>query len=359
MMRLQVALGLALVLGACGKAPQLAGSVQQGVLTAQKTAHGGYKSGNRTLYVLPEAGPGFMHAAIAQARRSIKLEVYILTEQGVVDGLIAAKNRGVDVQVMVEPKPFNPGNPHAPLPVNHKAVNALRAGGVPVMDTNPAYTYTHAKFMSVDDATTFVSTANFTRTGLGTDPKGNREYVVEDHAPADVAEFVRVFQADQARQAYQPSNPESVISPVNARAQILGVIAAAKKEVLIADEVAGDPQVTATIQAATARGVRVRCLLEDFKPTASDPDPLNYQTARAWTAAGAQVRLMTKPTLHAKTIIADGRSMYVGSENLTTNSLDHNREIGLRLDDAALVAPVLKTTEADWANAHAAPGKKL
>jgi phosphatidylserine/phosphatidylglycerophosphate/cardiolipin synthase-like enzyme len=122
--------------------------------------------------------------------------------------------------------------------------------------------------------------------------------------------------------------------------------------------VAGDPQVTEAIKAACARGVRVRGLLEDFKPSASEPDPLNYQTARAWIAAGAQVRLMTTPTLHAKAVIADGRSMYVGSENLTTNSLDHNREIGLRLDDAALVAPVRKTTEADWANARPAPAKK-
>jgi phosphatidylserine/phosphatidylglycerophosphate/cardiolipin synthase-like enzyme len=325
---------------------------------AQKTAHGGYKSGERTLYVLPEAGPKFLYDALAKARRSVKLEVYILTEQGIVDGLIAAKNRGVDVQVMVEPRPYNPGNPHAPLPVNHKAVNALRAGGVPVNDTNPAYTYTHAKFMSVDDATTFVSTANFTRTGLGTDPKGNREYVVEDHVAADVTEFVKVFAADAARQAYTPANPSSVISPVNARTQILDVMASAKKDLLIADEVAGDPQVTEAIRAAAARGVRVRALLEDFKPSASEPDPLNYQTARAWTAAGASVRLMTKPTLHAKAIVADGRSMYVGSENLTTNSLDHNREIGLRLDDPALVAPVLKTTEGDWANAHPAPTKK-
>ncbi|MDB5098278.1 MAG: hypothetical protein JWM80_2699 [Cyanobacteria bacterium RYN_339] len=356
-MRVPLALVVALALGACGKAPQLASPTQLQGLTAQKTAHGGYKSGNRTLYVLPEAGPGFLHEAIAKAKRVIRLEVYILTEQGVVDGLIAAKARGVDVQVMVEPKPYNPGNPNLPLPVNHKAINALRAGGVAVADTNPAYTYTHAKFMSVDDAVTFVSTANFTKTGLGVDPKGNREYVVEDRAPADVAEFVRVFQADQARVAYTPTNPDSVISPVNSRAQILGVIASAKKDVLIADEVAGDPGVAAAIKAATSRGVRVRGLLEDFKPSASEPDPLNYQTARAWTAAGATVRLMTVPTLHAKTVIADGRSMYVGSENLTTNSLDHNREIGLRLDDPALVAPVLKTTEGDWAGAHPAPAK--
>ena len=60
------------------------------------------------------------------------------------------------------------------------------------------------------------------------DPKGNREYVVEDHVAADVTEFVKVFAADAARQAYAPANPASVISPVNARAQILAVMASAR-----------------------------------------------------------------------------------------------------------------------------------
>jgi phosphatidylserine/phosphatidylglycerophosphate/cardiolipin synthase-like enzyme len=59
--------------------------------------------------------------------------------------------------------------------------------------------------------------------------------------------------------------------------------------------------------------------------------------------------------LHAKAVIADGRAMYVGSENLTTNSLDRNREVGLLLDEPALVTPVLQTTEGDWERALPVP----
>jgi phosphatidylserine/phosphatidylglycerophosphate/cardiolipin synthase-like enzyme len=42
--------------------------------------------------------------------------------------------------------------------------------------------------------------------------------------------------------------------------------------------------------------------------------------------------------LHAKMILADGERAYVGSANLTDTSLHYNFEIGLLLDDRAVVA---------------------
>jgi phosphatidylserine/phosphatidylglycerophosphate/cardiolipin synthase-like enzyme len=58
--------------------------------------------------------------------------------------------------------------------------------------------------------------------------------------------------------------------------------------------------------------------------------------------------------MHAKTIIADSARAYVGSENLTANSLDHNREMGILLTDKALVETIERTALADWA-AHLQP----
>jgi phosphatidylserine/phosphatidylglycerophosphate/cardiolipin synthase-like enzyme len=55
--------------------------------------------------------------------------------------------------------------------------------------------------------------------------------------------------------------------------------------------------------------------------------------------------------VHGKAIVADAARLYVGSVNLTTASLDQNREFGLRLDDAALAARVAATIAGDWARA--------
>ena len=52
--------------------------------------------------------------------------------------------------------------------------------------------------------------------------------------------------------------------------------------------------------------------------------------------------------------MADGLTTYLGSANLTPTSLDDNREIGLRLGDAAVAARVAATIAAD-ASAGANP----
>ena len=39
--------------------------------------------------------------------------------------------------------------------------------------------------------------------------------------------------------------------------------------------------------------------------------------------------LQKSPYLHAKIIIRDGKNAYLGSHNLSTNSIDNNREVGI------------------------------
>ena len=58
---------------------------------------------------------------------------------------------------------------------------------------------------------------------------------------------------------------------------------------------------------------------------------------------------MAAPAIHAKVVVADGRQVYLGSANFTPTSLDRNRELGLRLDDAALARRVAATVADDAA----------
>ena len=66
-------------------------------------------------------------------------------------------------------------------------------------------------------------------------------------------------------------------------------------------------------------------------------------------AAGATVRALAEPTIHAKVVVADGRRLYLGSANFTPTSLDRNRELGLRIDDAAAARRVAATVADDAA----------
>jgi phosphatidylserine/phosphatidylglycerophosphate/cardiolipin synthase-like enzyme len=48
-------------------------------------------------------------------------------------------------------------------------------------------------------------------------------------------------------------------------------------------------------------------------------------------------------------MVADGERAYLGSENLSSNSLDNNREVGLIVTDASSIAPIATTFDADFA----------
>jgi phosphatidylserine/phosphatidylglycerophosphate/cardiolipin synthase-like enzyme len=53
--------------------------------------------------------------------------------------------------------------------------------------------------------------------------------------------------------------------------------------------------------------------------------------------------------------VADSERAYIGSVNLTTNSMDKNRELGILLDDASIVSQLNQINKADWAKAEAFP----
>jgi phosphatidylserine/phosphatidylglycerophosphate/cardiolipin synthase-like enzyme len=292
-----------------------------------------------------------------------------LTHTGVMDALIAAKARGLEVYVLLEHDPYNPGNPNAPLPTNLKAANYLAKGGLTVQWTSKAFKYTHAKGLLIDDATMWLSTANFTKSGLGVNGVGSREYLIADRSPSDVAQFQTMFAADWAGTPFTPTDEDLIISPSNSRAKILGLLRSAKKDVTMAVEVAGDPEFDTVLAEKIKAGVRVRALLAHLgalkrqEPENPVPPPStvlrsNAEVAKAWKALGAEVKFQQHPHLHAKTLVVDGHAMYVGSVNFTTNSMDNNREFGLLVTTPSIVATVQRTMEQDWVGGLAEPTKK-
>ena len=68
--------------------------------------------------------------------------------------------------------------------------------------------------------------------------------------------------------------------------------------------------------------------------------------ARRLAAAAVIVSFVDVPYVPAKAVVADDWS-YVGSANLTTASLDANREIGLSLTDGVTVRLVARTIAED------------
>lgn len=345
---------------ACGLQPSFtpARATDGRLVAAGKKNRAPEATAPRFLHVLPDERDTFLLNAVARATRGVKLQVYMLTHPGLIDALVKAHRRGLQVKVLLEEKPYNPGNPNNPLPTNRAAFAALEAAGVAVRWTDPGFRFTHAKAVTLDDAVTYVSTANFTKSGLNADGKGAREYIVEDRVPQDVAEFVAMFEADWERRPYTPVGDALVVSPTNSRQKIFDLIRSARKDVFVQVEVAGDPELDALLAAKVRQGVRVRALLADLRRLQSEEEPglrANIDVARTWRDSGVEVLFQKTPHLHAKAVQVDGGRFYVGSVNMTTNSMNNNRELGLLIDTPALATRLSRILQADFARALPIP----
>ena len=344
--------GLALLAGCAAGAPTTRGSVTGGpdatatASAAPVCAVASCGASSVQVFVEPDAGEAPILHAIEGANVSLDVEVYLLTDRSVTNALEDAAARGVNVRVLLEPHPFGQGTVSA-----QKIIESLVAAGVHAQAADPAYYYTHAKFLIVDAATLYVLTANLSRSGLGGSSAGaNREYGAITTNPGDVAEARAIFAADWSRgPTPNLTDPRLVVSPVNARVTIMALIASAHTALDVEDEEMVDAASEEALIAASRRGVRVEVVL----PAPSSGSSSSGDVSRL-LSGGVGVRYLGAPYVHAKLIMADGAVAFVGSENFSATSLDQNRELGIIIGDRQALATLGATFTQDWSLGSAA-----
>ena len=292
------------------------------------------------LFVEPGDGLQPILGAINGAKKTLSVEIYMLTSPEVISSVIAAKDRGVGVRVLLEHDPFNPADPAHPLPTNFAAAKTFKAAGVPFKWTSKRFVYTHEKALVADSATAVIMTANLTKSAF----IKNREYGVIDRIPADAAAVQAIFDADWEDKPASFGGSNLVVSPDNSRSKLTDFISSAKKSIIIQDEVMGDPALFKLLGQKARAGLDVRVEMARFSEGGTNKTEHDQLQA----VGVSNIRFLSAPILHAKQVIIDGRRAYLGSINLTTNSLDKNRELGVIVDDAAVVKELSDTAEADW-----------
>ena len=286
------------------------------------------------LIVQPDVGAQPIVSLLNSAQKTIRMEMYWLTDREVIDALKTARGRGVDVRVILEAQPLG-GNSS-----NRPATNDLQAANVSVRTGNPAYRLMHEKAIVVDDRVALIATFNQTRASF----TANREYGILDTNPDDVAEIVRVFEADWQRVAPTLSNPNLVWSPVNARQRLTTLIDRAQQTLDMQTGEMQDRAIEDRLIAAIQRGVTVRVVMS---PAPSGSDQSAAAQARLWRG-GVQLRFVKMPYIHANMIISDNERAFVGSQSISTASLDSNRELGILITDSQIVQVLSETFAHDW-----------
>lgn len=295
------------------------------------------------MIVQPDDGVAPVLALIGQARRTLRLKQFTLTDRDVLDALAAAQRRGIVVRVMLNPHRSSGDR------ANDESFAALAAAGVQVEWTNPAFAVTHEKSLIVDDTVALVATFNlatkyFTET---------RDYGIVTSDPVQVRQIAAGFEADWQRRPFEPDERSGLLwSSNNARQQMAWFIDAARRELVIQHPKFVDATIVERIAAARARRVKV-ALLCGGRHGISDWDVLDtFASLRLLERAGVKVRRQKHLKLHAKLLLVDDARALVGSMNIDRSAFDVRRELGLITTDRHVLKTLRRTFDHDWKHAR-------
>lgn len=282
-----------------------------------------------------------MLAAIANASRSVHLEVYTFALSGVgerfIEALVNAVGRGVAVHVLID----GWGSARAG---NAVAVR-LRAGGCDVRIHNRlralligGLSRNHRKILLIDDELAFLGGINIHDENVGADGHpGWADLALEIRGP-QCAHLGRVIR----REPYQPFQSALRISLSGLgggwrlRRRYIQAFAAAGQTIYIAHGYfLPDRGVIRALTAAARRGVEVHILLSGRSDV---PGFLAASRSiyRKLLDAGVKIHEWNDSVLHSKVATVDGRRMLVGSFNLDPFSLA-NLETLVEVDDPQAV----------------------
>jgi phosphatidylserine/phosphatidylglycerophosphate/cardiolipin synthase-like enzyme len=254
--------------------------------------------------------------------------------------LVAKAKAKVSVRVILD------GN--AQRTFNQPAFDGLSKAGVEVKWSSPQFSFMHAKSFVVDDREAVISTGNYPAKLVAHE----RNYVAVDDDKADVKTVMNVFDADFAGDDPILTCTRLLVSPVNSKERLVDLIGSAKTSLHIESLELDDADVIAAILDRKAAGLDVRVVLAD---PAWRNKSTNGSTAKKLLAKGIPTRYipLARMLVHVKSILVDGARAYMGSENLTTTSLEKNREIGLVVTDKEPLATMGATFEEDFDSATA------
>jgi cardiolipin synthase A/B len=293
------------------------------------------------VYVEPDAGDSFLINGINNAQKSVYLEMYLLTDNKIISALEDAAHRNLDVRVMLETHPYGSGSA-SPT----ETLDKLKAAGVKAQGTNPAFALTHEKGMVIDGTTSYIMTSNFTLAALGgSSSTKNREYDIIDNNQQDTQGVIDIFNADWNRTSAQYNAPNLVVSPDNSRNDFKSLIDSAQKTLSIEAEEMQDSEIEQALISAAKRDVQVQAILPSPKGSSGDSNSQGISTIKQ---GGVQVKEDSQLYMHAKIIVVDGQKAFVGSENISTASLDRNRELGVLIADSNVINTLQQTFQQDW-----------
>lgn len=298
---------------------------------------------SRHLIVLPDDTAQPLLDAIHGAQTSLRVKMFVFSDEALLDAVIAAHKRGVDVRVMLNPERRDGKKENGDIR------ERLEKAGVEVRDSNPRFDVTHEKSMVVDDTTAYVQSLNWEQRNL----TETRDYAVATRHAHEVGEVIAGFDADWDRTDFTAGKESHLIwCTGNGRQRMCEFIDRAKHSLWLQNERYQDPVVIEHLVRARERGVKIRVMARPPHKLKKEKLVEGVSGLRVLEDLGVPVHRLKHVKLHAKLMLADDKRAVIGSINFAPGSFDSRRELAIEVDDEHIIHRIRKTLEHDWENSR-------
>jgi phosphatidylserine/phosphatidylglycerophosphate/cardiolipin synthase-like enzyme len=277
--------------------------------------------GEVKLIIQPGDGVAPIVRAIHKATKTIDIVIFRFDRAEVEKALDEAVDRGVAVRALIAHT-----NKGGESKLRRLELRLLECGATVARTADDLARY-HGKMMIIDGAALHVYGFNYTRLDI----EQSRSFGIVTRDSKIVRQAVQLFEADALRQSYTPTHRRLVVSPENSRALLTAFIKGARKELLIYDAQVSDNAIQKVMAERARAGVKIRIL--------GCLEKSNSQI---------KVRRLATMRLHVRAIIRDGRTAFIGSQSLRRLELEGRREVGIIIQNGAIVRKIRAVFESDW-----------
>ncbi|HBW24721.1 MAG TPA: hypothetical protein DEF13_03600 [Holosporales bacterium] len=313
------------------------------------------------IIVEPDMGRTPLLTAFDDAKSSLYVSAYKLTDKRLIEGLGNAAKRGVNVNVLVTRSIYTRLEETNP---DETPIKRLQKMGIIVNISPEFFAQTHYKLVIIDGTYALIGTGNMCDEGSFDDfgdRAAERDFWTTVTDKEKVDELVTVFLADFTGKPIKIKESSYFVwNPDHGRAPILKFIRSAKCNLWIYQQDIQDRVIASAIADAARRKIDVRLIMSPFPFSPKKDNNIPHQNMIR--EAGGKVGMSTKWTIHAKTMLADvgtpDAKALLGSANFYPNSLEHNREVGMIISNPEAIKTMKTTFEEDWKMADFTPRKE-
>ena len=239
---------------------------------------------------------------LKSTKRRILFSLFRCDDRPVVQGIVAAARRGVDVRVLITPRARGWNKRLARL------TSELRNTGVDVRQYTGPWAKYHAKYIVADRAA-MVASLNYTQKCF----ESTCDFIYITSRPELVSSLTSLFEYDwNMSQGLAPTlSGDLIVSPSGSLERFLDVLETARTQIRFIDHRVSHPKVLLVIARKMMEGVRIRIL-----------------------GRGDLGQLYS----HGKMVLVDDRVAVVGSASLSRQCLDGRREVSVVIEHAPIVA---------------------